>query len=209
MAPTVNYHPLFHWLPYSICYMVTTLTYYIIFYMVLVPVFQLAVLACTPQVNMASITNLKSALEFREVIDHKLSKELQLEGVLVPFAVPPASCNYRVSPLGVVPKKAAGVFQMIQHLSYPEGSSVNDFSPHKFSSVRYATIPRPLTLLSISLNWFTWLRSILNPLFGSFLFHQQRFPVEGPVFHGRRSAYGLFQFMCYFRVFQYSIVLGC
>lgn len=34
--------------------------------------------------------------------------------------------NLRVSPLGVVPKKEAGKFCLINHLSYPMGMSVND-----------------------------------------------------------------------------------
>ena len=58
---------------------------------------------------------------------------------------------------------------------------------------------RPLTLLSIPLIWFTSLRSTLNSLFGSFLFHQQTVhswdSSGGPVFHGRRAAYGVFQFL--------------
>ena len=64
---------------------------------------------------MAAVTNLKSASKFPEVIDLKLSKELRLGRVLGPFAVPPPSCHYRVSPLGVVPKKVAGEFRMIHH----------------------------------------------------------------------------------------------
>ncbi|RLJ22836.1 hypothetical protein DJ031_00175 [bacterium endosymbiont of Escarpia laminata] len=101
--------------------------------------FSIGCIGLPPQLNVG-MRNLKSADEFPGVIDHKLSKELGLGRVLGPFEVPPPLRNYIISPLGVVPKKAAGEFRMIHHLSYPEGSSVNDFIPKEFSSVRYATI---------------------------------------------------------------------
>ena len=112
--------------------------------------FSVGCIGLPPQVNTAAVTNLKSASEFPEVIDLKLSKELRLGRVLGPFAVPPPSCHYRVSPLGVVPKKAAGEFRMIHHLSYPEGSSVNDFIPHDFSSVHYSTISEAIDFIKHS-----------------------------------------------------------
>ena len=53
--------------------------------------------------------------------------------------MPPLS-PFRVSPLGVIPKKTPSEFRLIHHLSYPKGSSVNDVISPEFSSVRYATI---------------------------------------------------------------------
>ena len=84
--------------------------------------------------------NLQSAEEYSGVIDAKIAKELASGRVLGPFDVSPSMPNYRVSPLGVVPKKTPGEFRMIHHLSHPEGSSVNDFIPKDMSSVHYATI---------------------------------------------------------------------
>ena len=55
--------------------------------------------------------------------------------------------SFRVSPLGVVPKKAPGEFRLIHHLSYPRGSSVNDSIPPEFSSVYYATIGNAIHLI--------------------------------------------------------------
>ena len=54
--------------------------------------------------------------------------------------MPPPSDNFRVSPLGVVPKKTPGEFRTIHHLSYPESSSVNDFIPKKISAIQYSTV---------------------------------------------------------------------
>ncbi|XP_068675471.1 tripartite motif-containing protein 2-like [Montipora foliosa] len=48
---------------------------------------------------------------------------------------------------GVVPKKTPGEFRLIHHLSYPDGSSVNDFIPDQFSSVQYASIGDAITLI--------------------------------------------------------------
>ena len=55
--------------------------------------------------------------------------------------------NYKISPLGVVPKKTAGKFRIIHHLSYPEGSSVNDFIPREISSVQYATVQDAISII--------------------------------------------------------------
>ena len=74
-----------------------------------------------PRQCNAGVGNLKS--------DTKLTKDLSLSRIISPYAEPPTNPQFRVSPLGVVPKKTPGEFRMIHHLSYPEGSSVNDFIP--------------------------------------------------------------------------------
>ena len=56
--------------------------------------------------------------------------------------------NFRISPLGLVPKKAPGEFRLIHHLSFPEGSSVNDGIPRELSSVHYATIDDAIKKIS-------------------------------------------------------------
>ena len=55
--------------------------------------------------------------------------------------------NFRISPLGVVPKMTPGEFRTIHHLSYPEGSSVNYFIPKEISAVQYATIHDAIRLI--------------------------------------------------------------
>lgn len=56
--------------------------------------------------------------------------------MLGPFITPPVA-NLRVSPLGIVPKKASGEYRLINHLSYRKGNSVNDRIPEQLCSVRY------------------------------------------------------------------------
>ena len=55
--------------------------------------------------------------------------------------------RYRISPLGVVPKKLPGEFRVIHNLSYPEGESVNDYIPQEFSTVQYATTQNSISFI--------------------------------------------------------------
>ena len=63
-----------------------------------------------------------------------------------PFDVPPFD-PFRVSPLGIIPKKSPGEFRLIHHLSYPAGSSVNDGIPKELATVKYATIDDAIRLI--------------------------------------------------------------
>ena len=68
--------------------------------------------------------NLKSVLQNEEFAKEKLEQEIALGRMAGPFPYKPIS-NLRFSPIGLVPKKTGGV-RIINHLSYPAGSSVND-----------------------------------------------------------------------------------
>ena len=70
----------------------------------------------------------------------KLSKELTACRIVGPFDVPPFD-PFRVSPLGIIPKR------LIHHLSYPAGSSVNDGIRKELATVRYATIDDAICLI--------------------------------------------------------------
>ena len=83
--------------------------------------------------------NLLSARQQPQVVDQKLAKELEAHRLAGPFDSPPFPV-FRVSPLGIVPKKTPGEFRLIHHLSYPMGKSVNDGISHEHSSVQYANI---------------------------------------------------------------------
>ncbi|XP_068749266.1 uncharacterized protein [Montipora capricornis] len=60
-----------------------------------------------------------------------------------------ASVQDEVSVLteGIVPKKDPSEFRLIHHLSYPPGSSVNDFIPEDCSSVHYASINDAISVI--------------------------------------------------------------
>ena len=77
--------------------------------------------------------NLISAKEQPQVVDQKLVKELDALRLAGPIDTPPFPV-FKVSPLGIVPKKTPGDFRMIHHLSYPKGKSVNDGISQEHSS---------------------------------------------------------------------------
>ena len=83
--------------------------------------------------------NLASAIQQPSVVEAKLVKEIEAGRIAGPFLAPPFA-QFRVSPLGVVPKKVPGEFRLIHHLSYPKGLSVNDSIPNEYTSVSYANI---------------------------------------------------------------------
>lgn len=83
--------------------------------------------------------NLQSAFQHPDIVDLKLRKEISEGRIQGPFAEPPFD-NLKVSPLGVIPKKQPGEYRMIHHLSFPYGSSVNDFIPSDLCSVHYASV---------------------------------------------------------------------
>lgn len=83
--------------------------------------------------------NLKSAIDQPDLVQAKLSKECAAGRIVGPFTTPPFP-NLRTSPLGIVPKKDPSEFRLIHHLSYPDGSSVNDFIPDVYSTVKYASV---------------------------------------------------------------------
>jgi len=80
--------------------------------------------------------NLKSAVQYSSVVKQKIDKEIQTGRVAGPFDHVPIA-NLQISPIGIVPKKSPGDYRLIHHLSYPIGSSINDFIDPKICSVKY------------------------------------------------------------------------
>ena len=90
--------------------------------------------------------NLPSANKAPDVVRHKIAKELDAGRVADPFKTPPFP-NFRVSPIGLVPKKQPGEYRMIHHLSYPEGGSVNDFIDPEVCSVQYTRFDEAVKMI--------------------------------------------------------------
>jgi len=81
--------------------------------------------------NLQSIKlNEKAALE-------KIQAEVELKRISGPYDKAPFK-NFMSSPIGLVPKKETGKFRLIQHLSWPEGNSINDFIDPDKCAVKYA-----------------------------------------------------------------------
>ncbi len=91
-----------------------------------------------PQSSSLS-TNHASALNNVDIVDAMLSKELRKGRIAGPFPSPPLK-HFRVSPLGLVPKKKPGKFRLIHNLSSPDETSVNAFIPLEEAHVSYETL---------------------------------------------------------------------
>lgn len=96
--------------------------------------------------NNSLSPNLKSCIEDPATVAIKLQQELQASRVRGTFAQPPFPI-FKVSPLGLVPKKTPGQFRLIHHLSYPDGHSVNDYIDPSLASVRYSTFDDATAIL--------------------------------------------------------------
>ena len=90
--------------------------------------------------------NLLSAQQSPHVADQKLAKELAAHRLAGPFDSPPFP-QFRISTLGIVPKKSPGEYRLIHHLSYPYGSSVNDGIAFENCTVTYARIDDAIQLI--------------------------------------------------------------
>ena len=91
-------------------------------------------------------TNLISTQQNPEIVSAKISKELAAGRLAGPFDTPPFP-NFRVSPLGVVPKKAPGEYHLIHHLSFPRGACVNDGISTEDASVQYARVDDTVAMI--------------------------------------------------------------
>ena len=90
--------------------------------------------------------NLLSAVQNPSAVEYKIAKELESHRLAGPFPFPPFSV-FRISPLGLVPKKTPGDFRLIHHLSFPRGSSLNDGILSDHTSVSYATVQDAIRLV--------------------------------------------------------------
>ena len=90
--------------------------------------------------------NLKSCFEHPHVVAEKIRKEVTAGRVSGPFEQVPLF-NLRISPIGLVPKKAEGEFRLIHHLSFPFGNSVNDYIDPKLASVQYTHFDEAIQLV--------------------------------------------------------------
>ena len=84
--------------------------------------------------NSMSSPNLKSCKAHPDIVQEKINSELRANRVKGPFSEPPFP-ETKISPIGIVPKKAPSQFRLIHNLSFPSGSSVNDFIDPAWASV--------------------------------------------------------------------------
>ncbi|KAG9023013.1 hypothetical protein FS837_006040, partial [Tulasnella sp. UAMH 9824] len=85
---------------------------------------------------LQSCSNLRSAFEVPESITVDIAALLSNGRAHGPFPSPPLPA-FRCSPLGSVTHKRSSKHRRIHHLSWPEGSSVNDWIPDSEGSITY------------------------------------------------------------------------
>lgn len=76
---------------------------------------------------------------------NKIMKEVQLGRIVGPMD----KVNfqyYHCSPLGLVPKPHSNDLRLIFHLSWPNGDSVNHYTPEEYTKVRYNDLDKAIKL---------------------------------------------------------------
>lgn len=96
--------------------------------------------------NEKPVKNLQSAYRYPSEVSKAINIELLAQRLAGPFTEKPFD-HIHFSPVGVVEKKTKGEFRFIQHLSYPEGSSINDGIPKELCSVQYQSIDDAVSLI--------------------------------------------------------------
>jgi len=112
--------------------------YLVIFLMVFVLAFALISLVNGSLTNLLMIS--KALYTQLNIVSTKLAKGCDAGRIVDPFTTPPFN-HFPTSLLGVVPKKDPSEFRLIHRLSYHFiASSVNDFIPDIYSTVKNATV---------------------------------------------------------------------
>ncbi|XP_041438056.1 uncharacterized protein LOC121399992 [Xenopus laevis] len=127
--------------------------------------------------------NLKSASQHEEALKQKLEKELKAGRMAGPFEEVPIK-DLVVSPLGIVPKKEPGKFRMIQHLSYPEGASVNDALDKEQCSVQYQSFEKALEIVKMQGEGALMAKVDIESAFRLLPLHPDSFKLTGCYFQG-------------------------
>ncbi len=90
--------------------------------------------------------NLKSVVKDPVRAMEKLNKEIDKHRIAGPFKNCPIP-NLIISPIGLIPKAEPGKFRLIQHLSYPEGESINDKIDPEVCVVKYASFDEAVRIV--------------------------------------------------------------
>ncbi|CAC5355504.1 unnamed protein product [Mytilus coruscus] len=97
-------------------------------------------------VHHNTVDNLLSAKRKPDIVRQKIQIEISANRFVGPFDSKPFTAM-QLSPLGLAEKKLPGTYRMIHHLSFPEGSSINDNIPQDKCSVQYAFIKDAIELI--------------------------------------------------------------
>lgn len=127
--------------------------------------------------------NLISAKDHEFQLGEKIIKEVNAGRIAGPFHRAPFA-NLRLSPVGLVPKKDGG-WRMIQHLSYPQGSSVNEFIDPELATVQYTSFDKVLDTISGIGRGAQLARMDIKSAFRLLILHPDEFDLFGFKFKGQ------------------------
>ena len=130
--------------------------------------------------------NLKTALDNPDFLEQKLQTELSLGRIAGPFDSSPFP-NFKISPLGLVPKRQPGQFRLIQHLSYPRttGTSVNAGISREHSAVSYAGIGDAVSVIKRLGNGSYMAKTDIESAFRILPVHKDDYPLLGFSWKGK------------------------
>ncbi|CAC5399658.1 unnamed protein product [Mytilus coruscus] len=97
-------------------------------------------------VHHNTVDNLLSAKTKPDIVRQKFQNEINANRFVGPFDSKPFT-EMQLSSLGLAEKKMPGTYRMIHHLSFPEGSSINDNIPQDKCNVQYASIHNAIELI--------------------------------------------------------------
>ena len=90
--------------------------------------------------------NLISAAQHPEVVSLNLQKEIALGRVAGPYPSTPLP-KFQCHPVGVIPKKHSTEWRTIYHLSFSQGTSINDHIPKDPYSLSYVRVDDAIRIL--------------------------------------------------------------
>ncbi len=129
-------------------------------------------------------SNLSSSIEHSEVVAADLQLQLAKGRVHGPFSTPPFD-NFRSSPLGVAARKRSSKLRVIHHLSWPDGTSVNDGVPDSEVSIVYETFQSAVEALRTSGRGSTMVKLDLEQAFRQIPVRPEDWPLLGFTWHGQ------------------------
>lgn len=97
-------------------------------------------------VNNKIEQNLKSCFDKPHLIEEYINDEITAGRFAGPFDSCPFA-SFQASPIGLVEKSTPGKFRVIHHLSYPNGSSINDGIPASNRFVEYSSVMDAVSLV--------------------------------------------------------------
>lgn len=120
--------------------------------------------------------------------------------------------NFRLSPLGIVPKKKLNSFPLIHHLSFPCGSSLNDSIDKDLGLVCYSTCNQAVELVRSFGQSALMAKADIQPAFCLLSIHPDGFnslglQFNGQFFCGQVSPYGVFPYGVFAIVFVFLFII--